>query len=140
MIEIYDNGGITFDRYTIIIDGNVYGMSANPYSPQGLNQYYGTLHELPMARSHGERITLESLPLDVQNAIEARKIFKLADDMIICPSCKAEMEHRSNGIDTAQNDDPNAKITHMWSCPDCPMICFEYINDGDIDALKTLIK
>jgi len=71
-IEIYDNGGVTFDRYTVIIDGDVYGMSANPNSPQGFNQFSGKLAELPMARSNGERITMESLPEEVELAIKAR--------------------------------------------------------------------
>lgn len=73
MIEIYDNEGKTFDRYTVIIDGDVFGMSENPLSPQGFNQYSGKLHELPMARNNGERITLESLPDEVQKAIELRQ-------------------------------------------------------------------
>lgn len=64
-IEIYDNGGVTFDRYTVIIDGDVYGMSDNPRSPQGFNQFSGTLAELPNARGVGERITLESVPEEV---------------------------------------------------------------------------
>lgn len=71
MIEIYDNGGETFDRYTVIIDGDVYGMSDNPLSPQGFNQFSGKLHELPLARQ-GERLTIESLPEAVQTAIERR--------------------------------------------------------------------
>lgn len=81
MIEVYDNGGETFDRYTVIIDGDVYGMSANPNSPQGFNQYSGKLHELPMARSNGERVTIESLPEAVQKAIEDRQ--KSDDDKVI---------------------------------------------------------
>lgn len=72
MIEIYDNGGETFDRYTVIIGKEVYGMSHNPNSPQGFNQYSGTLAELPGARQ-GERITLESLPEEVQEAIKDRQ-------------------------------------------------------------------
>lgn len=73
MIEIYDNEGTTFDRYTVIIDGDVFGMSDNPLSPQGFNQYSGKLHELPLARNNGERITLESLPEEVQTAIQRRR-------------------------------------------------------------------
>lgn len=70
-IEVYDNGGETFDRYTIIIDGEVYGMSHNPQSPQGFNQFSGMLSELPNARQ-GDAVTIESLPEDVQRAIEER--------------------------------------------------------------------
>ena len=47
MIEIYDNGGETFDRYTVIVGKDVYGS--------------------------GERVTIESLPETVQRAIEYRR-------------------------------------------------------------------
>lgn len=71
MIEVYDNGGETADRYTVIIDNNVYLMSDNLLSPQGVNQYNGKLYDAPLART-GERVVLESLPEDVQKAIEQR--------------------------------------------------------------------
>ena len=70
-IEVYDNDGETFDRYTVIIDGVVYGMSANALQPDGFNQYSGQLADLPGARE-GERITIESLPEEVQEAIRRR--------------------------------------------------------------------
>ncbi|MHC4224770.1 MAG: hypothetical protein ACYSUN_12325 [Planctomycetota bacterium] len=44
-VKIYDNGGATFDRYTVIIDGVVYGMSEDATSPGGFNQYVGTVSE-----------------------------------------------------------------------------------------------
>lgn len=71
MIEVYDNGGETADRYTVIIDNNVYLMSDNPLSPQGVNQYNGKLANAPLART-GERIVVESLPEQVQKAIQDR--------------------------------------------------------------------
>ena len=44
---IFDNGGKTFDRYTIIAaDGEVYGSSCNPFHPQGFGQYCGHVIEL----------------------------------------------------------------------------------------------
>lgn len=70
-IEVYDNGGETFDRYTVIIDGVVYGMSANALQPNGFNQFCGLIADLPGARE-GERITIESLPEEVQGAIQRR--------------------------------------------------------------------
>jgi hypothetical protein len=39
---LFDNGGETFDRYTIIThDGHVYGSSTEPFHPQGFGQYCG---------------------------------------------------------------------------------------------------
>lgn len=91
-IEIYDNGGATFDRYTVIIDGDVYGMSANPNSPQGFNQFSGTLAELPLARANGERITLESLPEEVQKAIEERARPEVKTRSIKIPFSDSDLE------------------------------------------------
>ncbi len=43
-IKIYDNGGKTIDRYTMIMpDGEAWGFSENPYHPQGFGQYAGSL-------------------------------------------------------------------------------------------------
>lgn len=45
-IRVFDNGGQSWDRYTVVIfDGkqmDVYGMSVNADSPSGFNQYLGT--------------------------------------------------------------------------------------------------
>lgn len=39
-VYIFDNGGDTFDRYTIILEsGEIYGASENPFHPQGFGQY-----------------------------------------------------------------------------------------------------
>lgn len=40
---VYDNGGETADRYTIlnILTGDYWGASENPYHPQGFGQYCG---------------------------------------------------------------------------------------------------
>lgn len=42
---ILDNGGETFDRYTIIneIDGEMIGASFNPFHPQGFGQHCGNI-------------------------------------------------------------------------------------------------
>ena len=43
---ILDNGGETIDRYTVIINEDVYNMSDNPLSPNGVNQYAGDIDYL----------------------------------------------------------------------------------------------
>jgi len=40
-VTVFDNGGKTFDRYFVTIGGEVFTMSHNPMSPQGMNQYAG---------------------------------------------------------------------------------------------------
>ncbi|MCK5236185.1 MAG: hypothetical protein KAR06_04285 [Deltaproteobacteria bacterium] len=64
-IKIYDNGGEIFDRYTVIIDGEMYAMSEAPLSPQGFNQYVGK-YEKPWG---DKLVSFESLPQDVRRAI-----------------------------------------------------------------------
>jgi len=71
--EIYDIGADReFDRFTVIINGQVFGMSENPLSPCGFNQYCGGLSELPFARQ-GKRVAFKNLPIDVRTAINERK-------------------------------------------------------------------
>ena len=73
-MKIYDNGGQTFDRYTIIFDDGVaYGMSENATSPDGFNQYLGD-RILP-DKGLGQLVTdARSLPDAVRIAIINRLI------------------------------------------------------------------
>ena len=69
-VQVYDNGGKTLDRYTVIIDNeDVYTMCHNPNSPTGVNQYAGKLNELPGAQM-GKRINV--IPAEVAEAIMDR--------------------------------------------------------------------
>lgn len=70
-IQIFDNGGKTFDRYTVIIKKRVYVMSANALSPQGVNRYLCNVADLDR-ESVGEPIGLEDVPEAVRKAIENR--------------------------------------------------------------------
>lgn len=76
-MKIYDNGGKTFDRYTVIYDsGDVIGLSLNPESPQGFSQYCGVLAEkggMIVDGPHlGKVIAFEELPENIQEHIKAR--------------------------------------------------------------------
>lgn len=75
--KIWDNGGKTFDRYTIVFKARRYdyrlywpylGASENPFHPQGFGQH-GESSE-PMGGKHlGKRIAFEALPEDVQRFV-----------------------------------------------------------------------
>lgn len=76
--RIFDNGGATFDRFTIAFKGYRaagYGMvypyfaaSENPTHPQGFGQH-GESRE-PLTGKHlGQRVSFESLPVAVQSFI-----------------------------------------------------------------------
>lgn len=73
-IKCYDNGGKTFDRYTVIYlsqpttNGRyaAVGMSKNPFHPQGFGQ-----HTEAIPGSHlGKVIPFESLPQDCQAVVK----------------------------------------------------------------------
>ena len=65
---VYDNNGDTFDRYTVFTpDGSVYGMSDNPTSPQGFNQYLGDDTEVEKGEHLGRK--LKSVPKSIEKAI-----------------------------------------------------------------------
>ena len=71
--RIYDNGGKTFDRYTVVFMSRPYApnsplyealaMSANPFHPQGFGQHTSAMP----GRHLGKRIEPEDLPNDCQN-------------------------------------------------------------------------
>ena len=75
VLAIYDNGGKTFDRYTVVYNEpyderyprllECLGMSANPFDPQGIGQ-----HSSAMRGSHlGKLIYWKDLPADCQRAV-----------------------------------------------------------------------
>ena len=68
MIKVYDNKGQTLDRYTVIINGDVFTMSSDPLWPQGVNQWLGTADEIDTQRL-GKEVTLNQLPKEVLIAI-----------------------------------------------------------------------
>lgn len=72
-IRVFDNGGKTFDRYTVIIDQYVFTMSENACSPQGINMFAGELSELDSeAVTAGQPVMFEDLPKEVRKAIDNR--------------------------------------------------------------------
>jgi hypothetical protein len=72
---IYDNGGETFDRYTVIFKafrargyGLVYpyiGASSHPFAPQGFGQHGESRYSIREPHL-GKRIAFDDVPPDVQ--------------------------------------------------------------------------
>lgn len=83
--SIYDNGGKTFDRFTVFYKGRgtldhktqgtfrfCVGMSENPFHPQGFGQ-----HGSGMPGKHnGKRIKFEDLPEQCQRLVK--------QDLVVC--------------------------------------------------------
>lgn len=87
-IRVYDNGGLTHDRYTAVFTGRYrmpkgsivqrtggdylyLGMSANPFHPQGFGQH-GTSRkpiDRPGYKHLGRKVSWDQLPSDVQKCI-----------------------------------------------------------------------
>lgn len=80
MIKALDNGGTTADRYTIIVDRDVFTMSSDALMPNGVNMYLMELDHRPDVRSReianlrdgSVWITYEMLPDQVKTAIDRR--------------------------------------------------------------------
>ena len=74
-LKIYDNGGKTQDRYTVVFmerperEARLFealGMDSSPFHPQGFGQ-----HCSAMTGGHlGQRILFEQLPPDCQKFVE----------------------------------------------------------------------
>lgn len=76
-VRVYDNGGKTLDRYTVVFTGRykkrvgefIYlGMSTQPFSPVGFGQHGGsdTLIDRPGYAHLGKKISFSDLPDDCQ--------------------------------------------------------------------------
>ncbi len=67
MLKIYDNGGKSFDRYTLILgSGEALFMSANPLQPNGVCMH----GEVEKTITLGKEVDFDILPEAVQKAIE----------------------------------------------------------------------
>jgi hypothetical protein len=74
-VRIFDNEGITLDRYTVIIDQDVYSMSRNAMSGQGVNTFNCTLgYPVNQIRIdlYDKEVDYWSLPDEVRHAIIQR--------------------------------------------------------------------
>ena len=70
ILEVYDNNGKTFDRYTVIINGHIYTMSRNPDMPDEACIYHGTEIDMDYLKKHNVKIDVNELPEAVQEKID----------------------------------------------------------------------
>lgn len=67
---IYDNGGKTFDQFTVIFaDNAVLGLSHNPDSPQGFSQWSEAFVK---TEGLGYEVAFEKLPENIRRHIRIR--------------------------------------------------------------------
>lgn len=77
-MRVYDNGGKTADRYTVVFTGRYrryvsgtqqyLGMSENPYHPQGIGMHGESRQDIdrPSYKHLGKKIDFDRLPPDCQ--------------------------------------------------------------------------
>lgn len=70
-VEVFDNHGKTFDRYTVVIEKNVFTMSSDPGSTEGMNQYCCPVEKM-IAHCTKDQVSLEEVPKQVLLAIIER--------------------------------------------------------------------
>ena len=68
-IRVFESDRDVADFYTVVIDDSVFGMSENPLSPQGVNQYCGELEDFDIL-IFGEE--LDYIPEELEKAIAER--------------------------------------------------------------------
>lgn len=82
-VRCYDNGGATFDRFTVVFTGRYrhktlgsqlyVGMSENPYSPCGFGQHGESIDSIdtPSYSHLGKKIAFDALPDDCKALVIA---------------------------------------------------------------------
>jgi hypothetical protein len=78
-IRVYDNGGESCDRYTVVFTGNYKGrngcdylaMSARPFHPQGFGQHgwHQYVIDRPAYSHIGKKLKFSDLPIDCQKLV-----------------------------------------------------------------------
>ena len=76
-VRIYDNGGKTIDRYTLVVPSvntpgmlDMYGFNDDPYHPQGFGQYAGEYRQMGSYSHLGKLVSLDSLPDEARRFVK----------------------------------------------------------------------
>lgn len=76
-VRIYDNGGKTVDRYTLVVPSidepgklDMYGFNEAPYYPQGFGQFSGTYGQMGSYSHLGKLVHLSDLPDQAQRFVK----------------------------------------------------------------------
>lgn len=135
-LHIFDNGGETFDRYTIVGPyGNVWGASKNPFHPQGFGQFSHN------ADTDYDKIGREQLIKNFREEGQVGKEISFDD----CPDKVQEfILQRICGYDLSDNQKAfiqeiykqNLDIDFYYSPPEemldhCPAVLIDDVNDID---------
>ena len=85
-VGIYDNGGKTIDRYTLVVPSvnepgklDMYGFDENPYYPTGFGQYAGSYGQMGSYSHLGKLIDYKDLPDQAQRFVRETLTLPLPD-------------------------------------------------------------
>ena len=85
-VRIYDNGGKTIDRYTLVVPStntpgmlDMYGFNDAPYHPQGFGQYAGEYPKMGSYSHLGKLVSLDGLPEQAQRFVKETLTTPLPD-------------------------------------------------------------
>jgi|GEM_PF-2423238 len=97
-VKVYDNEGESFDRYTVLIGEDAYGMSENAMSPQGFNQFLGDVGAIAI-EDLGRKIEENEIPSQIQEAIRDRigKVEDIATEEITASGEVIDLDKKANG-------------------------------------------
>jgi hypothetical protein len=72
IVYVFDNDGKTFDQYTILTsDGDIFGCSYNPFSPQGVGNFSHNLMDKYTRFSNGKKLNKKFHTFNLKREIKA---------------------------------------------------------------------
>lgn len=102
VLKIYDNGGQTFDRYTVVTNvshNGLYeclGLSEHPNSPQGFSQWGNCI----IGNHLGKEINFDELSNELQEHIQS---MLKRETMWVCEHCLMAIESREGNQATLRH-------------------------------------
>ena len=129
-IRCYDNGGESFDRYTVVFTGRYkhktggafwyVGMSDNPFHPQGFGQHGESTDnqiDWPTYGHLGKKIKFQDLPEDCQKLVQDNYRY-LWDLCAVCGASPAPFKDTYQEAVYCQEHRPQ-EVKYFFECGGC---------------------
>jgi hypothetical protein len=116
--RIYDNGGKTADRYTLVVPSidepgklDMWGFDENPYHPQGFGQYAGSYHKMGSYSHLGKLVSISDLPDKAQRFVKETLTTPLPDGygMTLPKTITKERPKRKTGTRKSKSSPPSIR-------------------------------
>lgn len=105
---------------------------------------YNFTHDIAGIQGHINRTTkkLENcfVPRCATQKPKYLRIVEASDeDTVKCPHCESDM-HYTQVTENVKQSALGLRVTHIWSCEDCPNVMFEYIDKVDTENLAEYLN